>query len=154
MVRVVKILASGALVLAFAVAPVAAQTAPSTPPPTPSQPGALAPSSAETPKAKQVEGPVKKVDPAAQTVQVGWFLGLLRTTLDVNGDTQILSGGQKVSLLDIREGTKVKASYESRDGKNIAKSIVVLEEQAKAGTGSPGDAPPPSAPMGASIPTS
>jgi hypothetical protein len=31
----------------------------------------------------------------------------------------------KASLLDIREGDKVKASYEARDGKNIAKSIEV-----------------------------
>jgi Cu/Ag efflux protein CusF len=77
------------------------------------------------PQEKSIDGPVKKVDPASKTVQVGWGLGLFRTTLEVNDDTHIAVGGTKASLMDIREGDRVKAAYETREGKNIAKSIEV-----------------------------
>jgi hypothetical protein len=34
--------------------------------------------------------------------------------------------GRQATLADIREGTKVKASYETREGKNFARRIEVL----------------------------
>jgi Cu/Ag efflux protein CusF len=128
--RISKPLVLAAAIVALIVPPAMAQTAPM-PAPAPAAPGApgpvdlSAPRSASPPQEKLVEGPVKKVDPAAKTVQVGWFLGFLRTTLEVTDDTYIAVEGTKASLLDIREGDKVKASYEPRDGKNIARSIEV-----------------------------
>jgi hypothetical protein len=111
---------------------------------------------------KIVDGPVKKVDPASNTVEVGWMLGLFSTTLAVTGDTHIAVEGAKGSLTDIREGDSVKAAYEVRDGKNFAKSIEVTPEEPQASTGRPGSpmsgpasqpqrsmepgAPPPDAP--------
>ncbi len=98
-------------------------------PPLAGSSGAAAPMALTTPSAspqeKQVQGPVKKVDPIAKTVQVGWLFGLFRTTLAVTDDTQIAVGGTKASLQDIRGGEVVKASYEYRDGQNVAKSIEV-----------------------------
>jgi len=44
---------------------------------------------------KVIDGPVKKVDPAAKTVKVGWLLGLLSTTLEVNDDTRIAVEGRR-----------------------------------------------------------
>ena len=75
--------------------------------------------------AKLIDGPVKNVDPAAKTVEVGWLFGLLTTKLEVTDDTTIAVDGMKSSLEDVREGARVKASYEARDGKNIAKAIEV-----------------------------
>jgi Cu/Ag efflux protein CusF len=100
------------------------------------------------PSEKVVDGPVKKVDPMAKTVQVGWFLGLFNTTLDVTEDTRIAVEGAKASLQDIREGDRVKAAYAEQDGKNIAKSIEVT--QAETPKASPGAtrSPESGAPMG------
>lgn len=150
---ITKSLVSAAAILALVVGPVMAQMGPSSaPPPAPGAPaggpgapggpgvsGAPGASPAEAmPREKQIEGPVKKVDPAAKTIKVGWFFGLFRTTLEVNGDTQVMAEGRKSSLVDIREGEKVKASYETtREGKNIAKAIEVLPSKAETKAGAP-----------------
>jgi Cu/Ag efflux protein CusF len=115
-----------ALTVSFAMA----QSAPN-PPGAPSAPAesgvrqapAAAPSVSMT---KVIDGPVKDVDPAAKTVKVGWLLGFLSTTLEVTDDTRI---GEKGSLDMIREGDQVKASYENRDGKNLAKTIDVTQAE-------------------------
>jgi len=125
-----KLLVLAAVIVALTVPLAMAQTAPM-PSPAPAAPGApgpadlSAPRTASLPQEKLVEGPVKKVDPVAKTVQVGWFFGFFRTTLEVTDNTSIAVEGMKASLLDIQEGDEVKASYEPRDGKNIAKSIEV-----------------------------
>ena len=138
MTHVLKILAAGACLVVLMAAAALAQTAPSPqPPPAPTAPEAPGPSGppARVPeslsKEKQVEGPVKKVDPAAKTVQVGWFLGLFRTTLELTDNTQIHAEGMKGSLADLREGANVKAFYEVRGRKNIAKWIEVLSPPEK-----------------------
>jgi Cu/Ag efflux protein CusF len=85
-----------------------------------------------------LKGTVKKVDPGARTVQVSsGLLGLFGRTLEVNSDTQIQVEGKQATLADIHEGSKVKASYETREGKNIATRIDVMPapEPAKAPTG-------------------
>lgn len=136
MMHILRPLVVAAAILALTVPPVMAQVAP---PPGAAAPGGSGPADLPAPKSpmppqeKVIDGPVKKVDPAAKTVQVGWFLGLLSTTLEVTGDTQIAVGGTKASLTDIREGDRVKAAYEARDGKNIAKSIEVNPPEATAG---------------------
>ena len=74
-----------------------------------------------------VEGSVTKVDPATRSVQVSTGLfGLLGRTLQVNDQTQIQVEGRQGTLADVREGAKVKASYEARDGKKIANRIEIM----------------------------
>jgi len=128
-----------ALSLAIAAGPVMAQT--QQPPPLP---GGSTPSPSERPTENvptmgMLEGAVKKVDPAAGTLQVssGPF-GILGRTLEVTTDTQIQVEGRQGSLTDLREGAKVKAAYESRNGKNVATQIEVMpaqENQRSSGTG-------------------
>jgi phosphoenolpyruvate-protein kinase (PTS system EI component) len=93
-----------------------------------------------------IDGPVKDVDPVARTVDVGWFLGLFSTTLEVTHDTRIAVDGANGSLDMIREGDRVKASYEAKDGKNVAKAIDVSQpERAAMPNREPGRAAPPPA---------
>jgi Cu/Ag efflux protein CusF len=54
---------------------------------------------------------------------------MLSRTLEVGADTQIAVDGRQATLADLQEGTKVKAAYESRDGKNIATRIEVVPAQ-------------------------
>lgn len=112
----------------------AAQTAPDSAgtPTAPADSGAKqAPSAGSIlPPEKFIDGPVTDVDPVARTVDVGWFLGLFSTTLEVTDDTQIaVEGGAKGSLDMIREGDRVQASYEAKDGKNVAKAIAVARPE-------------------------
>jgi Cu/Ag efflux protein CusF len=131
--RLVSVLTMTALIVAAAAAPVLAQAQPA-PRPAPGAPAA-------DPRPKQVEGTVKKVDPAANTVQVSGLMGIMGTTLEVTRETQIQVEGKQALLADIREGAKVKASYETRDGKNVAKSIDVIPAAAEQPAAPKGPAP-------------
>ena len=153
------VVAGAILVLAGSVA--WAQTAPpaSATPTTPrAAQGTPPPMSASPPQAKVMDGPVKQVDPLGKTVRVGWLFGLMSTTLDVTEETRIAVEGATGSLQDIREGDVVKAAYEARDGKNIAKAIEVTEAEPRRGAAAPPRAPAPSsspamgAPPGAEAP--
>ena len=74
-----------------------------------------------------LEGTVKKVDPAARTVEVSvGKLGLWDKTLELTNRTQIETEGQRATLADIAEGVKVKASYETRAGKSFATHIDLI----------------------------
>ena len=97
-------------------------------PPYPSTPPAARPATRPAePRAAEVEGSVKKVDPGAQTVEVSsGIFGIMGRTLEVNDRTTIQMDGRQATLADIREGAKVKAAYEARDGKNVATMIEVL----------------------------
>ncbi len=121
------------------------------PPPSPQQP-MTAPRSApapEIPKEQQIEGTVSKVDALGKTVGVSTgFFGFFGRTLQVDDGTQIRVQGQPASLTEIKEGAKVKASYEVRDGKNVAEMIDVTAEKLESATPSrtapgakPGSAP-------------
>ncbi len=146
MMRILKSLVVAAAILALTGPPVMAQVAP---PPGPAAPGGSG--SANPPTLKMlsplqeqetiIDGPVQKVDPMAKTVQVGWFLGLMSTTLEVTETTRIRVAGTKASLTDLREGDRVKAAYEARDGKNVAKAITVTPPEAPAGSGPSKEAP-------------
>jgi Cu/Ag efflux protein CusF len=149
--RFLTVLISAAAILTLVVGSVTAQTqAPSVSPPVPGAP----PASPET-IIKEVEGTVKKVDPAAKSVQVSsGLLGLLGATMSVTDETKISVQGKEGSIADIREGAKVKASYESRDGKNMAKSIEVMAAEENAGSPArpatgvfPGGTPPGTPPL-------
>lgn len=153
--RFLTAVASILALLALVVAPALAQTQAPAPPGPPARPapgaGAITP---EKPTTKEVEGTVKKVDPTAKSVQVSsGLLGLFGATLEVTDQTKISVEGKDGALSDIREGARVKASYESRDGKNVAKSIDVMAAEEKdkpaaparpaaPGAPSPGAAPP------------
>src|SRR5262245_51828798 len=100
------------------------------PPSAPRQAPPAATAPPDAPKSKQVEGTVSKVDPLAKTVGVSTGLfGLLGATVQVADDTQIMVQGQPSKLTDIQHGDKVKATYEVRDGKNLARSIDVTERK-------------------------
>jgi Cu/Ag efflux protein CusF len=107
------------------------------PPPSPQQP-MTAPRSAPAPeisKEQQIEGTVSKVDALGKTVGVSTgFFGFLGRTLQVDDGTQIRVQGQPASLTEIKEGAKVKASYEVRDGKNVARMIDVTAEKVESAT--------------------
>ena len=94
------------------------------PMPTPTPP--IAPAQPVAPTAGSVEGTVKKVDLTEGSVRVatGWF-GLIRRTLSVTSETRVQVDGRQGTLMDVSEGAEVKASYEVRDGKNIATHIDV-----------------------------
>jgi Cu/Ag efflux protein CusF len=99
------------------------------PPPAPAPvPGADRPMTETTrPVTGTVEGTVKKVDPAAGTVKISSGLfGLFGKTLQVGPDTQVSVDGRDSSLAAVREGTKVKASYETRNGLTIATRIEAM----------------------------
>jgi hypothetical protein len=74
-----------------------------------------------------VEGTVKKVDPAAGTLQISSGLfGLFGKTLQVGPDTQISVDGRDSNLAEVRAGSKVKASYETRNGLTVATRIEAM----------------------------
>lgn len=133
MKHLAKALALAVAGLALTISFAMAQTAPnpSGAPKAPPESG-LTPAPSATPNVpmtKVIDGPVKDVDPATKTVKVGWLFGLLSTTLEVTDDTHIAVEGEKGSLDRIHEGDEVKASYEVRDGKNLAKAIEVTQAE-------------------------
>jgi len=120
--RSAKLLMASSMVVLVAAGSVWAQAQMPMPRPTPP----IAPAQPLAPAAGSVEGTVKKVDLTEGTVRVatGWF-GLIRRTLSVTTDTRVQVYGRQGTLMDVSEGAEVKASYEVRDGKNIATHIDV-----------------------------
>ena len=90
------------------------------------------PRPADQPMPGMLEGSVKKIDPAAGTVQVTWGpANVFGKTLEVTPDTKIqIEGGRPGTLGDVQEGATVKASYESFEGKTVAKQIEVIVPEA------------------------
>lgn len=76
-----------------------------------------------------VEGTVKKVDPATGMLRVssGPF-GLFAKSLQVGPDTRVTVDGRESNLSAIREGTRVKTSYEQRNGQTVATRIEALPQ--------------------------
>jgi len=85
------------------------------------------PAAPARPIASSLEGTVKKVDTSTGMVRVSsGFFGLFPRTLEVTSETQVQVEGRQGTLMDIREGSKVKASYEVRQGKNVAMRLEVV----------------------------
>jgi len=85
------------------------------------------PAAPASPMPASLEGTVKKVDAATSTVRVSsGLLGLFPRTLEVTSDTQVQIESRQATLTEIQEGAKVKASYEVRNGKNIATRLEVM----------------------------
>jgi hypothetical protein len=102
------------------------------PPPRPTTPpGSVAPAPA-VPQERHIEGTISKVDPLQKTVGISKGLfGLFGATVRVAEDTQIRVDGKPGTLAEIKEGSRVKASYEVREGANMAKSIEVMPPEEK-----------------------
>lgn len=113
-----------ALTLLLGAGAVIAQSPPAPQPPTAERPS--------VPSVSSVEGTVKKVDPTNGKVEVSSGLfGFFGRTLEVTPNTVIQVEGRQSTLSDIREGDKVRAAYEVREGQSIAKSINVMPEARK-----------------------
>ena len=81
-------------------------------------------------KAEILEGSVKKVDRGAGTLEMSDSApGATSRTLAIVAETLIAVDGRPGTLADLREGTKVKAAYVPRDGKDIVILIEVLPAQ-------------------------
>jgi Cu/Ag efflux protein CusF len=72
--------------------------------------------------AAEMEGKIQSVDPAAKEMVLDDG-----TKLTWSEDTKISVKGQEAKLEDLKEGSKVKASYEEKDGKNVLGTIDVTE---------------------------
>jgi Cu/Ag efflux protein CusF len=131
--------------LVLAAGPVLAQMSPSIPGAPPPGSGAAPAAKAEKTTTGMLEGSVKKVDPGSGELQVSSGpLGIFHKTLEVSNSTEIQMSGQRGTLADLREGEKIKASYESRDGKNFATRIEVAPEtKDPAGAARPSESPRP-----------
>ena len=80
--------------------------------------------------AEILEGSVKKVDPGAGTLEMsGSTPGAMNRTLAIVAETLVAVDGRPGTLADLQEGTKVKAAYVPRDGKDVVILIEVLPAQ-------------------------
>lgn len=134
MTRYVRMTMLAAALTAMTAGGAWAQVRPTTPTPTPapstgnntdaSRPSTIGPSTIG-----MVEGTVKKVDPATGMLRVtsGPF-GLFAKSLQVGPDTRVTVDGRESNLSAIREGTRVKASYEQRNGQTVATRIEALPQ--------------------------
>jgi hypothetical protein len=85
------------------------------------------PAAPASPIASSLEGTVKKVDTSTGMVRVSsGIFGLFPRTLEVTSETQVQIEGRQGTLMDIQEGSKVKAAYEVRQGKNVATRLEVV----------------------------
>ena len=72
-----------------------------------------------------IEGTVKKINPAARTIEVSTG-GHWEKTLELTNGTQVRDEGRAATLDDIQEGVRVKASYETLLGKSFATRIDLM----------------------------
>ena len=74
-------------------------------------------------KVHQVTGDVAAVDAAAKTLTVKGKKG--DVALMADDKTAVMVGKEKKALADVKVGDKVMVKYAEKEGKNIAKNIVV-----------------------------
>jgi len=124
-----------ALGLALGALPAAAQT-PATPAdspaavPAPGNPRDPATMPERSATAEILEGSVKKVDTGAGTLEMSDSApGAANRTLAIVAETLIAVDGRPGTLADLQEGTKVKAAYVPRDGKDVVILIEVVPAQ-------------------------
>ncbi len=72
--------------------------------------------------AAEVEGTIQSVDAMNNAVILD-----NGPTLSVDEDTKITVAGSEGKLEDLKAGGKVKASFEEKDGKNVATTLEVSE---------------------------
>jgi ABC-type Fe3+-hydroxamate transport system substrate-binding protein len=72
--------------------------------------------------AAEIEGTIQSVDSMNNAVVLD-----NGSTLTVDQDTKIMVSGNEGKLEDLQAGGKVKATYEEKDGKNMASTLEVSE---------------------------
>jgi Cu/Ag efflux protein CusF len=72
--------------------------------------------------AAEMEGKIQSVDTMSKQIVLEDG-----TTLVCDESTNIVVEGKEGKLEDLKEGAKVKASYEEKDGKNVAAALEVSE---------------------------
>lgn len=72
--------------------------------------------------AAEMEGKIQSVDPMNKEIVLEGG-----TKLAVDDSTSIMLEGKEGKLEELKEGAKVKASYEEKDGKNVAAKLEVGE---------------------------
>jgi len=72
--------------------------------------------------AAEMEGTIQSIDTARKEIVLSDG-----TTLVCDDSTNIMVEGKEGKLDDLKEGAKVKASYEEKDGKNMAATLEVSE---------------------------
>jgi len=124
----------------------------------PPEEGAAAPGAQPAEQMREVEGEISNVDMENRTVRVGGFAGLFGTDLQVTDQTRIVPapGAPAADFSSLKEGDRVRASYQRVGDRNVANEIVILSPAAGEGAGAPpaageegaggppaGGAPPP-----------
>jgi Cu/Ag efflux protein CusF len=72
--------------------------------------------------AADMEGKIQSIDTASKQIVLDDG-----TKLVCDDSTNIMLEGKEAKLDDLKEGAKVKASYEEKDGKNVAATLEVAE---------------------------
>jgi Cu/Ag efflux protein CusF len=72
--------------------------------------------------AAEMEGTIQSIDTTGKEIMLSDG-----TTLVCDDSTNIMVEGKEGKLDDLKEGAKVKASYEEKDGKNMAATLDVSE---------------------------
>jgi Cu/Ag efflux protein CusF len=72
--------------------------------------------------AADMEGKIQSIDTASKEIVLDDG-----TKLVLDDSTNIMVEGKEGKLDDLKEGAKIKASYEEKDGKNVAAALEVGE---------------------------
>jgi Cu/Ag efflux protein CusF len=72
--------------------------------------------------AAEMEGKIQSIDPASKEIVLDDGAKLV-----CDDSTSIMVEGKEAKLEDLKGGAKVKASYEEKDGKNVAAMLDVTE---------------------------
>lgn len=85
-----------------------------------------APARAPEDHIRELRGTVQAVDRETKVLRVTHDAGNVpETTLLMSDDTEVQVQGRPGSLADIQRGTRIRASYQSRYGLNLARSIEI-----------------------------
>jgi hypothetical protein len=95
------------------------------------QPGAEA---APAGQMKEVEGEISSIDAQNQTLRVGGFAGLFGTSIQVTDQTKFVprEGAEAVDFSALKEGDRIRASYQTVGDRNMANEIEVISPKAGA----------------------
>ena len=72
--------------------------------------------------AADMEGKIQSIDTSSKELVLD-----NGTTLVCDDSTNIMMDGKSAKLEDLKEGTKVKANYEEKDGKNVVTMLELSE---------------------------
>lgn len=76
----------------------------------------------------ELHGTIRFINRLAQAVRVsGDRVAARDTMLQITDETRILVRGRPGSFEDLREGDRIRASYQNRSGINVARAIGVAE---------------------------